>query len=235
MTLQGKGGVGKSYVSALIAQYKQAQGHAVTCVDTDPVNSSFSQYQPFAARRLDLMDGSRVNERQFDTLMEWLFTEEGDFIVDNGASCFIPLSTYLIENQAIHLLAEADRQVVVHCVITGGQAMLDTLTGLNRLGEQLPPQTGVIVWLNEFFGDIVNDGRGFEEMKAYKAHRQRIRGLVRLPRQNSDTFGKDVELMLNSKLTFDEAITSDAFQLMAKQRLKMVKRHLFEQMAVVGL
>jgi hypothetical protein len=62
-----------------------------------------------------------------------------------------------------------------------------------------------------------------------------VKGIVRIPKQNGDTFGKDVETMLESKWTFDEAIASDEFQLMAKQRLRMVKRHLFQQMDVVGL
>lgn len=70
-------------------------------------------------------------------------------------------------------------------------------------------------------------------MKVYLAHKDRIRGLVRLYRQSADTFGKDVELMLNERLTFDEAIQSPTFSLMAKQRLKMVKRGLFEQMDLV--
>jgi hypothetical protein len=53
---------------------------------------------------------------------------------------------------------------------------------------------------------------------------------IRLYRQSADTFGKDVALMLNERLTFEEAIQSPAFPLMAKQRLKMVKRGIFEQM-----
>ena len=41
--------------------------------------------------------------------------------------------------------------------------------------------------------------------------------------------------MLTLKLTFDQAISSDDFRFMAKQRLKMVKEALFSQMdAVLG-
>ena len=46
--LQGKGGVGKSFVAALLAQHYQANGRgAVVCVDTDPVNATFSGYGAF--------------------------------------------------------------------------------------------------------------------------------------------------------------------------------------------
>ena len=41
--------------------------------------------------------------------------------------------------------------------------------------------------------------------------------------------------MLTLKLTFDQAISSNDFRFMAKQRLKMVKEALFSQMdAVLG-
>lgn len=32
--LQGKGGVGKSMISSLLAQYKLNQGESITCIDT---------------------------------------------------------------------------------------------------------------------------------------------------------------------------------------------------------
>jgi hypothetical protein len=235
LTLQGKGGVGKSLVSALIAQYKREKGHHVVCVDTDPVNNSFTQYKAFDTQRIELMEGSKINERHFDDLMEMIFGSEADFVIDNGASCFVPLSSYLVENRAIEMLVEAGKTVVVHPVITGGQALIDTLSGFNRLASQFPEQAGMIVWLNEYFGPIADQGKDFEDMKAFQNHKDRVKGIVRIPKQNGDTFGKDVETMLESKWTFDEAIASDEFQLMAKQRLRMVKRHLFQQMDVVDL
>jgi hypothetical protein len=70
-------------------------------------------------------------------------------------------------------------------------------------------------------------------MRAYTTHRDRVTGLVRIARQTSDTFGKDVELMLDQKLTFAEVANGAHFGLMAKQRLAMVKRALFQQLANV--
>jgi hypothetical protein len=233
LALQGKGGVGKSYVAALIAQHQRARGQEVLCVDTDPVNATFSEYRAFEVRRLALMDGSRINERRFNELMDLVLATDAVVVVDNGASSFIPLSNYMVENAAIGVLTEAGKAITVHLVITGGQALLDTLTGLQQLAAQLSDQAEIVVWLNEYFGDIVAEGKGFEQMKVYLAHKDRIRGLVRIYRQSADTFGKDVELMLAERLTFDEAIQSGAFSLMAMQRLKMVKRGLFEQMDLV--
>ena len=43
--LQGKGGVGKTIIATMIAQYKASKGQTPICVDTDPVNYSFSGYK----------------------------------------------------------------------------------------------------------------------------------------------------------------------------------------------
>lgn len=233
VTLQGKGGVGKSLVASLLAQYHRSKGAPVIAVDTDPVNATLSGYEALTPRRLELLDGSRVDERRFDELMEALLTEDATFVVDNGAASFIPFSNYLIENQAAEMIARADKQLVVHTVVTGGQALYDTLSGFDALATQLPSDTQLVVWLNEYFGAIAVDGKGFEQMRAYQEHRSRVRGMVRIARQTSDTFGKDVELMLDRRLTFDEVSQSPAFGLMAKQRLAMVRRAIFQQLDTV--
>jgi MinD superfamily P-loop ATPase len=43
LVLQGKGGVGKSLVSSIIAQYLNQKNYTTICGDTDPVNSTFHQ------------------------------------------------------------------------------------------------------------------------------------------------------------------------------------------------
>jgi hypothetical protein len=233
--LQGKGGVGKSLISALIAQYTTEKGTPLMCIDTDPVNATFAQYSAFDVERLEIMDGTKINERNFDSLMEKILTDETEdlqIIIDNGASSFVPLSSYLVENGAIEMLADMGHEVIIHTVITGGQALLDTLQGFSSLATQFSDKAKLVVWLNEFFGPIQQDGKSFESMKVYKDNKARIAGLLTIKQQNQDTFGKDMEEMLNGKLTFDQAIESSDFQLMAKQRLKMMKKDLLGQMAV---
>ena len=50
MILQGKGGVGKSFIAATIAQYKASKGQKPLCIDTDPVNSTFHGYKALTVR-----------------------------------------------------------------------------------------------------------------------------------------------------------------------------------------
>lgn len=232
-TLQGKGGVGKTFVSSLIAQYLRSKGESVAVIDTDPVNATLSGYAAFDTQRLELMEGGSLIERNFDSLIERVVEEDSNFVIDNGAASFIPLSFYIAENDAINMIADSGKQVVIHTVITGGQAIRDTLAGFASLVEQMPEQARIVVWLNEFFGDIVAEGKEFEEMKVYLNNKDRVHGIVRIARQTGSTFGKDIQLMLDSKLTFDEVKGSADFGLMAKSRLHRVQEAIYRQMGAV--
>ncbi|MGJ5814872.1 conjugal transfer protein TraL [Paludibaculum fermentans] len=231
LTLQGKGGVGKSLVASILAQYLRDKGSEVRCIDTDPVNRTFAQYGALAADRLNLRDEhNRIEQRAFDSLMERFLTEEtATFVVDNGASTFLPLWHYLLENSALDYLRQSGRRVYVHTVITGGQALLDTLNGFHELA-QTTEERNLVVWVNEYFGRVEAEGKKFSEMAAYRDNAEKVCGAVVISKRNQDTFGRDVEEMIAGKLTFQEAISTAKLPIMAKQRLKIVQRDLFEQL-----
>jgi hypothetical protein len=229
LSLQGKGGVGKSFIASILAQYFGARGKAIRCIDTDPVNTTLFQYKALSVTRLELLRDGGIDQRGFDTLMERLLTEDATFIVDNGASTFIPLWNYILENNAVEVLTQAGKRLFVHTVITGGQALLDTLYGFKSLVDSTSDQN-IIVWLNEYFGRIERDGKGFEEMGAYKDSADKLFGSVHLTRRNQDTFGRDLEEVISRKLTLEEAIKDGPFSIMSKQRLKVMQRDWFEQL-----
>lgn len=231
LTLQGKGGVGKSLVAVILAQYLSKRGLQIQCIDTDPLNRTFAQYSAFDAERIQVRDEhSRIDQRSFDGLLERFLTEHGaTFVVDNGASTFLPLWHYLLENRALEFLREHHCKIYVHTVITGGQALLDTLNGFRELAESTQ-QRNMVVWVNEYFGRVEAQGKTLSEMTAFRDNQDKVCGVVVIPKRNQDTFGRDIEDMIARKWTFDEAIVSPEFQLLAKQRLTMVRRELFEQL-----
>jgi hypothetical protein len=232
--LQGKGGVGKTYIASLLAQFHQEQDKDIICIDTDPVNSTFSGYKAFNVKRLELMERNELNPRKFDQMVQELVEVDSNFIIDNGAASFLPLSTYLLENDVFNMLNEKGKEVYVHTLITGSQGLRDTLTGFNKLAEHLPESVKLIVWLNEYFGSIMSEeGKPFMDMKVYTKNQHKISGLITIPRQTATTFGQDVEMMLTHRATFAEVKENPIFELMAKQRLTMVKRNLFTQIEAV--
>jgi hypothetical protein len=232
ISLQGKGGVGKSLISAILSQYLVSRGQDVHGIDADPVNQTMSEFRALAVSRLNLLRDGNVDPREFDLLMERFLTESGTFVVDTGASTFIPLWHYLLENQALDYLRERGKRVFIHSVITGGQSLNDTLGGFEQLAETTQ-EKNIVVWLNEYFGAVLQDGSSFREMAVYKKHADRVHGSVAIVRRTADTFGRDVEEMVCQKMTFDEAISESGFTIMAKQRLRVVQRDLFEQLDAI--
>jgi hypothetical protein len=232
ISLQGKGGVGKSLISAILSQYLVSRGQDVHGIDADPVNQTMSEYKALAVSRLNLLRDGNVDPREFDLLMERFLTESGTFVVDTGASTFIPLWHYLLENHALDYLRERGKRVFIHSVITGGQSLNDTLGGFEQLAETTQ-EKNIVVWLNEYFGAVLQDGSSFRDMAVYTKHADKVHGSVAIVRRTGDTFGRDVEEMVCQKLTFDEALNETGFTIMAKQRLRVVQRDLFEQLDAI--
>jgi len=228
LSLQGKGGVGKSLIASIVAQYYIERGVRVQCIDTDPVNQTFCQYSLLKAQPLNVLRDGNVDQRGFDALMDRLLTEEGVFVVDSGASTFIPLWSYIVENNVLELLAGAERALYVHTVITGGQALADTLNGFGSLAESTS-QKNLIIWINDYFGRVERDGKQFTEMAVYKDNVAKIFGWVHLPKRSQDTFGRDFEELISRKLTMQEGIVGCSFSIMSKQRIRVIQRELFEQ------
>jgi hypothetical protein len=228
--LQGKGGVGKSLIAAAIAQYKVAKGDEMVCIDTDPVNATFGGYKGLNVRRLNIMEEDEINPRNFDAMVEIIAQSKGDVVIDNGASSFVPMSHYLISNQVPSLLAEMGFELVIHTVVTGGQALLDTINGFAHLTSQFPKETTFIVWLNPYWGPVEHEGKGFEAMKAYQSNKGKVKAIVKIPNLKAETFGRDFSDMLQARLTFDEALAMDSLTIMSRQRLKLLQTELFGQM-----
>ena len=229
LVLQGKGGVGKSFVSSILAQYFRTKSAPVHCLDTDPVNATFAQYRRLDAEHLKVLKRGIVNEKEFDVFVQRVCKGQGVFIVDTGATTFVPLWNYILENQILPFFRAHERRAFIHSVVTGGQAMTDTLNGLERL-TQTTSEKNVIVWLNEYFGEVSKDGKSFEEFGIAGDYAHKLVGSVLIRDRNPQTFGDDVRQMLEQRLTFDEAIRDERFFLVSKQRLTIVRRDLFEQL-----
>jgi len=220
--LQGKGGVGKTLISSILYQYLSDKNINISGIDTDPVNSTFSGYKKLNIRKINILDGDRVDHCKFDALVEIILNKSGDdhVVVDNGASSFISLCSYIKENAVVELLSSNGIGVNFHSVITGGQAIGDTASGLGFLAMTFP-DVDIVVWLNKFFGEITtSDKKTFSEFNVYKDNVDRIKSIVAIPLFHRDTFGKDLEELFSRRETFAAAIAS-SLPVMTRQRLKM--------------
>jgi hypothetical protein len=223
LVLQGKGGVGKTVAALLLSQCIEERGEPIVCIDTDPVNASLSSLSQMNPERVSIFAGKKVDTRSLDLFAEKLLTEDAHFVVDNGASSFVPVSQYLIENDVAGMMAEARRQPVVHVVVTGGPAMLDTMKGLASIVRDFPPSVRIVVWLNEYFGPIVNaSGRPFDELPAYIDNKDRIFAIVRLSAWSEEATS-DLRDMLSRRLTFTQALAPENTDILRVQKSRLFK------------
>src|SRR5258708_12423150 len=69
LVLQGKGGVGKSFVALHLAQYFVDRGVPTAVFDSDPLTPTLSNYQALAARYINFMlDDDELGFGQFHFL-----------------------------------------------------------------------------------------------------------------------------------------------------------------------
>jgi hypothetical protein len=230
LVLQGKGGIGKSVVASWLAEYLVSRGGNVHCIDGDPVNRSLAQYRSLKVEKLDLVNAEGLIVRaRYDALLERFATENGVFVLDSGATAFLPLWSYMAESEVIRVLNELGRQVYVHCVVSGGEMLSDSLLGFDTLASSTPDRN-VIVWINEYFGPVARDGKSFDQMNVFQKHAEKVLGSIGIPQRSPDTFGTSILLMRENKLTFEDAMQSDRFMLAQKARLQIVRRDLYQQL-----
>lgn len=231
---QSKGGCGKTFCTALWAQYLKKIGANLKGFDTDQENRDFFAYKGLPVRYVDVMEGlTTINQKKFDHFMEKLLTEEGTFAIDIGANSFTPLLGYLVENDGIEMLRESGKKVYLHGLVAGGDNYASTMTGFLDLVTNT--DTPVVLWLNEHFGDLMDtNGVPFLESNEFKEHKEKICGAILLHKTNPQTYGEDLKKMTTARLTFDEIMKSEEFTIMEKQRLRTYAKSVFEQLGKVN-
>ena len=101
LILQGKGGVGKSLDFRHSRPVLPAQESHLHCFDTDPVNATFAQYQALGAEHINVLRRGAIHDKRFDEFFEKICQIEGVCIVDTGATTFVPLWNYILENEIL--------------------------------------------------------------------------------------------------------------------------------------
>ena len=122
ITLQGKGGVGKSFLTAAFAQWLIDRGRTVACIDTDTLNPTLLQYRPLQATHIRLSQHHVIDPRALDALVGIVneAPPEAQVVVDVGSNGFETLMAYAVENGLFPLLEELGHQVIIQTVIDGG-------------------------------------------------------------------------------------------------------------------
>ena len=232
--MMGKGGVGKSTCSVLLAQNLAAKNPDLRCADLDPTNATFNGYLALNAEHINIADQDfNIDPAAFDELMEKILSKNSDWVIDTGAATFLPLMNYLIQNDVFSFLLESDRQVIVHTPLVGGAAMEETIRGLKSILELCT--VPVVVWENEFFGPVSKNGKRFVQSPGYEQFKSRVLGVVKLAKGDPKQSEKDMVAMNSRRLTWDEAAVDPNFLVMSRQRLLKMRRAIDEQLDAIEL
>lgn len=233
LIVQGKGGIGKSLVSTLIAQYlRSVNDESPDCFDIDQENTTFAAYKALNVVTVELYDENNIiDQGKFDPFIEQLLASDKPVVIDSGANTFSPLCAYLLENGVLDLLRSMGKRIFIHSIVGGGDVLKDTSTGFNSLLTSFSGES-FILWANYHYGDLTYDnGVNFFETPIFTENNNRIKGVVTLQKLNEQTFGKDLKELNIRRSTLDEALISTDVKLMAKQRLRMIFSDVYKQLS----
>lgn len=186
--LQGKGGVGKTTVATFITQYlKDHLKQDYLAIDTDQVNASFASFKALNVEPISVMnEDNEITEKGWENLIDKLMKcNKSNIIIDNGASSFVPLTTYMYEYDTIEMLTSEFNNYVgnvfFHIVLAGGEGLSHTLAGLDITCKNFNHEKmQIVVWLNQFFSKIEKAGKKIEDYPEYKNNESKIFAVVRI-------------------------------------------------------
>ncbi len=237
LILHSKGGMGKSFIASLMSQYFLHVKRPTSCFDTDPNNSTFGAFKALNVKIVDICDrvelemqngegdsyviytyGSEINTRYFDMLIEDLLQlpEEVEAVVDVGSSNYKQLAKYMQENKIPTFWENNGHPLRVHTIVGGGQNLDASEKCINELLIKL--KTQLTVWVNPFFGPV-----NFINSAMFQNNKSRFDSVIHLPSFTRETYGYDLNRVLQDSLTFDEAIDNPGYNLMARQRIKIYR------------
>ncbi len=132
------------------------------------------------------------------------------------------------------MLADQGHKIKLHTVVTGGQALLDTMNCLESLLVNFP-DIPVVIWLNCYFGNPEMNGVPVEDSKLFQNTSHNVHAFIRIDELGRDTFGFDFSNMLQARLTFQEALASPDFTIITRQRFTMIRRAINQQISQANL
>lgn len=224
--LHSKGGIGKSFISSILAQLLQSE----TNVDLDQGQSTFGSYKSLNVQHIDALTSDfTIDHARFDRAIEILL-ESKVAVVDTGANSFHPLMEYILANGIFEYLEEAGHEIIVHTIVAGGADLKETAEAFSAIANFSPR---IVLWLNEHFGATDVNGKPFVESKLFLEAAPKVLGVIVLPRLNAQTTGADLNRLISARKTFAEA--DGMFRVMELHRLRRYYKDISEKFSLLPL
>lgn len=220
-----KGGVGKSVVARLLAQYWLDRGKPFLGFDTDRSHGALLRYYGDFARPIEI---SRVED--LDQLIEASAQPDGRVLVDLAAQTERDLHSWIDSGDVFDLAREQGIRLVLWHVMDDGK---DSVTVLSRLLERYGERANYVV--------VLNKGRG-EDFSLFRqsAAATHIQGLaaqlLELPALHKGTMLKIDRLDKSFWSAVHQQNGKDnSLGMMERQRLKVWLRQSYGEFERIGL
>ncbi|MGA1861864.1 hypothetical protein OWM07_03165 [Deferribacter thermophilus] len=193
LILQGKGGVGKSLLAAMLTQYFTThQKDVVLPYDVDAEQNTLAKWVKDAVT-VDVLNAEieDIDKEKFYDFFEQIMQEQGkNIVIDVGTSISKSFLTFLKELQVLKYLTDI-YNVHVFTIVTSDD---DTVMYLNNLWELNQP---VYVFKNEYFGKV-NYETDFNFYPIHDLNKRIVRKVteLKIPYEN---INKDKRLMVLEK------------------------------------
>ena len=143
----------------------------------------------------------------------------------------------MLQSETVPLLLQNECYVLIHCIVYGGQGILDTLNGLYAIAscyKAIFPPPKLVVWLNAKDAPVEYDGVTFKESRVYEMFQDNISAVVELPRFSGVDFDF-FQKMLQKHLTFTNVRQDPTFTLWQKHRMYVLQNSFFNSIQMAGL
>lgn len=220
-----KGGVGKSVIARLLAQYMIDRDIPFTAFDSDRSHGAllrfYSDYaQPVSVDEFDSLDTI------FETAAEH---DEQRILVDLAAQTALPLNRWIGESGVLELAAELNIDVNYWNVMDSGKDCVDLL---GSLMEEYGGSLNYVLVLNHLRGDKFDI---FDQSPARNEAEQKNAAIIKIKRLHPQTM---IRIDAHSS-SFWAAVNADSgpnkLSLLDRQRVKTWLRNSYEQFDLIGI
>ena len=216
-----KGGVGKSVLARLLAQYHIDHQFPFTAFDTDRSHGALLRFYADYSRPIVLDDFDSA-----DQLMEAALASDQDILVDLAAQTSLPLHRWIEQNDLLQLAGEEQIPVVFWHVLDDGA---DSIALLAALCDRYEDGAAYVA--------VKNYGRG-RDFSAFDAAPVRARAqalgasVIDLPELHAGTMRKIDHQ--GASLWAGANNKESGLGLMDRQRVKVWLRRVYQQLDQVG-
>lgn len=232
LVTQKKGGIGKSTVARILAEYLLDKHGRVKCFDTDPSQPTFGRIKGLNVEHINILNGDDVDPMLINPTLNEIIESDGPFVIDTGSSSYHALWSYIRGAGLFDVLAENGRPIVVHVPLAAAPDFEDTLQGFDEIAQNVPDKS-IVVWLNERENAIERLGVRFLDLEEVERNSHKLLAVVVAKSQRYRWNRQYVAQMLKDGQTFREAL--EGRDTITRNYLLRVRKELFDELGGAGL